>query len=203
MERMLATPFHKVGPHNKVIKEAAEKKVNSLRQRVGRRHTFFKGHDAREYCAVPEKWPRFINELNTFLTTSQVMGLFPEQQNITSLPTDQPTTCPAITGSWWPGDSENLRSTCPWTYTYTDIGESFYPRYLRQAVCLCSSCINANVMGCKNLRQDVTVFQRVACKDGLAVMKAVKKNIVVGCYCAKNPTHSSGGNGPTPPNDVE
>ncbi|KAI8782707.1 uncharacterized protein LOC129921928 [Biomphalaria glabrata] len=159
----------------------------------------FLARDKRDVvnCPVPSNWPTLISELNSVLNATTSLALLPQPWIYTAAPTDQPTTCPSQTGSWWPGSSNNLRSTCPWIYKQVDLGESFYPRYVLDADCLCNSCVNANVMGCQKLRQDVTVFRRGACKDGLAVMAQVKYSITVGCYCTSSVVQTSLGSGPT------
>ncbi|KAK0040017.1 hypothetical protein Bpfe_030551 [Biomphalaria pfeifferi] len=159
----------------------------------------FLARDKRDVvnCPVPSNWPTLISELNSVLNATTSLALFPQPWIYTAAPTDQPTTCPSQTGSWWPGSSNNLRSTCPWIYKQVDLGESFYPRYVLDADCLCNSCVNANVMGCQKLRQNVTVFRRGACKDGLAVMAQVKYSITVGCYCTSSVVQTSLGSGPT------
>ncbi|XP_059154859.1 uncharacterized protein LOC131940240 [Physella acuta] len=143
-------------------------------------------------CPIPSYIPVEVLELNTFLNSTQYLGLTPQQPAYTPLPT-QPSTCPAQSGSWWPGTELNLRSTCPWILTATDLGESFYPRYINEAKCLCTQCVNANAMNCEKVRQEITVFHRGACNNGLAVMTAVKRMITVACACAGIPVQTSGG----------
>ncbi|CAL1536111.1 unnamed protein product, partial [Lymnaea stagnalis] len=63
---------------------------------------------------------------------SAFIGL-PLQSARPTLPAGQPAlgVCPAATGSWWPGTTDNLKSTCPWVFSRIgDWGESFYPRYV-------------------------------------------------------------------------
>ncbi|CAL1536114.1 unnamed protein product, partial [Lymnaea stagnalis] len=136
-------------------------------------------------CPVPANIPDLVKDLN--LNASQFLGrLVNEEDGYAPLPRDQPAAgdCPQESGSWWPRSEDNLRSTCPWIMNETVLGADFYPRKIQQAVCLCSHCISANAMSCTYLRQQVTVFRRGACKDGLAVMTRVNIDINVGCYCA-------------------
>ncbi|CAL1536110.1 unnamed protein product, partial [Lymnaea stagnalis] len=62
---------------------------------------------------------------------SVFIGL-PQQQAPATIPANQPKLgdCPRPTGSWWPGDIEGLKSTCPWVYGKIDLGDMFYPRYV-------------------------------------------------------------------------
>ncbi|CAL1536113.1 unnamed protein product, partial [Lymnaea stagnalis] len=71
-----------------------------------------------------------VSQLNSFLNASQYIGVSPLQPRHKRPPPNQPKTCPEDDRSWWPRKEHNLRSTCPWTYTTVDLGESFYPRWV-------------------------------------------------------------------------
>ena len=84
--------------------------------------------NAGSTCSPPANLPTQVRELNSFLDNSDYISVIPEQGNEIELPTDQPDSCPAATGSWWPRNEVNLRSTCPWVWEELDNGEDAYPR---------------------------------------------------------------------------
>lgn len=140
-------------------------------------------------CPIPQHLPKLVKDLNTFLPdSSSFIGLC-QQPAISTIPANQPEldSCPTATGSWWPGKPDNLKSTCPWVYIELILGDSFYPRSILEANCVCSKCIGSNVtFSCRKLRTQITVFQQEACQYGLAMMKAVKIHVTTGCYCVGN-----------------
>ena len=80
-------------------------------------------------CSTPADLPVQVRELNAFLNNSDYIALMPQQDDSSLLPTGhQHSSCPAATGSWWPGQEVNLRSTCPWVWENLDNGQDAYPR---------------------------------------------------------------------------
>ncbi|RUS79149.1 hypothetical protein EGW08_013096 [Elysia chlorotica] len=140
------------------------------------------------WCKVLQTrtWPKhqLARELNSFLADSDYLSVMPEQGDFIPLPTGQPYSCPAATGSWWPRREINLRSTCPWTWEELDNGPDAYPRYIRQAKCMCQKCIDSTINRCQEIRQDVTIFRLTGCQDGLAVMQKSEVTVTLGCFCA-------------------
>ncbi|XP_005091583.1 uncharacterized protein LOC101857312 [Aplysia californica] len=149
--------------------------------------------DVDASCPLPEDMPQQVRDLNDFLEADQFIGLEPEQPEVEAIPTDQPPAdqCPASSGSWWPRRELNLRSTCPWIYVQKDNGADVYPRYVREAKCLCHECLKSTSMSCQRLEVNATVFRRVGCKDGVALMNKEQILVKVGCYCA-SPINGSG-----------
>ncbi|GFR59181.1 interleukin-17-4 [Elysia marginata] len=136
-------------------------------------------------CSLPTNLPAQVAELNTFLANSEYIGVLPEQDGHISLPSNQPeNSCPAASGSWWPRQESNLKSTCPWIWEELDNGPNAYPRYLRQAKCMCQKCVDSDVYQCQEFRHNVTIFRLKGCQNGLAVMEKDRVAVTLGCYCA-------------------
>ncbi|KAK3781089.1 hypothetical protein RRG08_010097 [Elysia crispata] len=135
-------------------------------------------------CSTPADLPVQVRELNAFLNNSDYIALMPQQDDSSLLPTGhQHSSCPAATGSWWPGQEVNLRSTCPWVWENLDNGQDAYPRYIRQARCMCLECVGADIHSCHENRLDVTIFRLKGCHDGLAVLEKTAVRVTVSCVC--------------------
>ncbi|KAH9524110.1 hypothetical protein Btru_048160 [Bulinus truncatus] len=184
------------GPYKRIEKSVEMNENNAGLKRIERSRNTSK---ERQVCSGNFEWPDSTVGLINWLGRVKFLSVYPQQPDFPDLPRDQPTTCPggngfvgSTSGSWWPSHTENLRSTCPWIYEYVDFGETIYPRYIRQAVPLCGACVHSNVNTCKAVRQNITVFQRGACKGGMAFMTALTKSVVVGYHCTGNPKHYDG-----------
>ncbi|CAL1536115.1 unnamed protein product [Lymnaea stagnalis] len=81
-------------------------------------------------CALPSDLPQMVMALNRDLDVPQFLGLTRQGTGYTPLPLDQPAKndCPRPTGSWWPRQATNLKSTCPWVMEEKDLGEEYFPR---------------------------------------------------------------------------
>ncbi|RUS79148.1 hypothetical protein EGW08_013095 [Elysia chlorotica] len=134
-------------------------------------------------CSLPANLPAQVRELNSFLAESDYLGVMPAQTDFIPLPTGQPYSCPAATGSWWPRSEINLRSTCPWIWEELDNGPDAYPRHIRQAKCICQSCIDSTANVCQEIRQDVTIFRLKGCQDGLVVLQKSEVTVTLACFC--------------------
>ncbi|GFR78410.1 interleukin-17-4 [Elysia marginata] len=137
-----------------------------------------------------------VQQLNSFLNDSDYVGLIPQQDSFIPLPSNQPLDCPNPTGSWWPGNEINLRSTCPFIKEERDLGPDAYPRHLIQARCLCTNkCVGENINRCQEIRHSVTIFRLQGCQNGLALMKKEQVQVTLGCFCAApEPNSESSGN---------
>ena len=135
-------------------------------------------------CSLP--YPR--NSLDIMLRNlhSSALARISRQPTVASVPPYHPHRCePRRTVSWRLQSSTNLAATCPWFYRTIDLGDnSYYPRHIQEAECMCSHCINANARSCEKIRSNLVILKKVACQDGVAVMSAVMLRISIGCRCS-------------------
>ncbi|GFR62948.1 interleukin-17-4 [Elysia marginata] len=128
--------------------------------------------------------PNQMLQLRSSFTDAMYIGVIPEENDLIQVPGNQPHSCPAASGSWFPGQELNLRSTCPWIWEVLDNGVDTYPRFLKQAKCLCTNCIGSTSKTCHELRYDVPVLRRLYSENGVAILHSEKITVTINCFCA-------------------
>lgn len=66
-----------------------------------------------------------------------------------------------------------------------------FHRYIREADCICESCIGSTGLGCRDVKQTFTYFIVQTCQNGLALMNQVNTTVTVGCHCVDASTSST------------
>ncbi|KAI8782704.1 hypothetical protein BgiBS90_016191 [Biomphalaria glabrata] len=93
---------------------------------------------------------------------------------------DSYSDCPDNTA--WPEQGIHRASTCPWKWNKKDLGRDYYPRYIKQAVCLCPTCMHLNAYACQGVPVKMTVFRNV----GRMRLVAEEREFNVSCTCVGN-----------------
>ena len=90
-----------------------------------------------------------------------------------------------------PDDPLWMRSLCPWYYNMTELSSDHYPRFIPQAVCKCSNCIDSNLNQCERVSTNIRVLKKTGCQEGFVTYKPETITHYVGCTCAKRRTTTS------------
>ncbi|XP_005091582.1 uncharacterized protein LOC101857089 [Aplysia californica] len=141
-------------------------------------------------CELPATLPAFISDLQSYLNESLILksAINPSEHVLPLRDDRSEMTCKSSKTHPDRNTNDNLRATCPWVLREKDFGEDAFPRYILEARCLCRCCQHASSMGCQEVRRPVTIYRRVACQDGLAVMKKSEEKFTALCICASSRT---------------
>ncbi len=133
----------------------------------------------------PFKFPNYLLDSMLLKLNTANFNKFPLRLTSASISTRQPRLPKCATET--AGMPINATSSCPWYYHTTDLGDdSYYPRYILDATCMCSTCIHANAYSCKKIRTNIAVFKKVSCQNGVAVFTAIMRRTSIGCFCASS-----------------
>ncbi|XP_046553579.1 uncharacterized protein LOC124263008 [Haliotis rubra] len=83
-----------------------------------------------------------------------------------------------------PHDPVSERSVCPWYYEITTLDETYYPRQIWEARCMCKDCVGNSKNQCEPVQSTITLL-KTRCENGMLLYEPVDKDITVGCTCVQ------------------
>ncbi|CAG5124193.1 unnamed protein product [Candidula unifasciata] len=155
----------------------------------------------RQACQMTHDLTRNLKQMISRLNSTMYLGHMPQQSSESMIPDHEPPVCPTNTNVLSSSTEERLRSNCPWKLTRRDLGPNAYPRYVPEAVCICSECVGSAMNSCQTLTAPVTYFELHSCQDDMALMVKKVEMVAVGCFCA-GPSPNSAADPPSANNNA-
>ncbi|XP_055862867.1 uncharacterized protein LOC129922148 [Biomphalaria glabrata] len=122
-------------------------------------------------CTFPNGLQTFVAKLNPHIDVSDKFIY----RDIASLPPNIPEEC--VNRKPLP---RHLMEQCYSIITYTDLGSSYFPRYLRNMVCMPGA-----PSYCHKRTQNVRVYYMISCENRSPNLIKVSRRVHTGCKCNK------------------